>query len=458
MVSRQPLALSTTSMRAFPRGGAVERILAAALRAVDPYQAVRQALKLDGTMLTVAGRRYNLEDYRRVLVVGAGKAAAPMLQAVSDGLGTRLAQAAVVTKEGHTLGALPGDNLRMFEAGHPVPDERGLRAARAIIELLNSAGEHDLVICLVSGGGSALLVSPSEGIALADLQAMTTSLLRCGASINQINTLRKHLDGLKGGGLARLAAPATLITLLLSDVVGDPLDVIASGLTVPDPTNFQDCLQILARYQIETTVPPNILRHLQLGAAAQIAETPKPGDPLFARVTNQVIASNALAANAALGQARTEGFNTLLLTTFLQGEARQAGVFLAGICRQAAATGQPLARPACMLAGGETTVTLRGNGLGGRNQELALGAVSDLAGLENVLLVALATDGGDGPSDAAGAVVSGETLARAARLNLDPQAFLAANDAYHFFQPLGDLLQPGPTRTNVNDLAFLFVG
>jgi glycerate 2-kinase len=269
--------------------------------------------------------------------------------------------------------------------------------------------------------------------------------------------LRKHLDVVKGGGLARLAAPAQLLTLALSDVVGDPLDVIASGPTVPDRSTFAEAWQILQRYDLLERVPPAVTEYLQRGLSNEIPETPKVGDPAFSAVQNVIVGSNLQAAQAALAQARQEGLNTLLLTTSLEGEARQAGQFMAAIARQIVATGEPVKRPACIVAGGETTVTLRGTGKGGRNQELALGAVKKMAGLPDAILVGLATDGGDGPTDAAGAVVTGQTLDEARQAGLDPEAFLRENNAYRFFEALGDLLRPGPTRTHVNDLAFIFV-
>ena len=281
---------------------------------------------------------------------------------------------------------------------------------------------------------------------------MTSDLLAIGASINEINTIRKHLSQVKGGILARLAAPAPLATLILSDVVGDPLDVIASGPTVPDPTTFEDAHEILQRYQIAS---PNITTVLQ-NRKSDIGETPKPGDSIFEDVHNMIIGSNRHAAQAAIKRAQEVGFNTLLLTTYLQGEARQAGRFIGAIARQIAQSDYPIPKPACIIVGGETTVSLQGDGLGGRNTELALSAVEDISGLNNIALVTLATDGGDGPTDAAGAVVTGETLSRAAQIGLKPAEFLARNDSYHFFDALGDLLKTGPTMTNVNDLAFLF--
>ena len=439
----------------------MRRILEAALRAVEPGAAVRCWMSRQDDTLTVAGREYLLHHYRRVLIVGIGKAAVPMGAATAEILGTHFSKGIILTKEGYgknLTGLKDLSGLIILEAGHPIPDGRGVRGAQLITELLTGAGEDDLVICLISGGGSALMLSPAEGITLADLQALTSILLVCGATINEINILRKHLELLKGGGLTCLTAPATLVTLVLSDVVDDPLDVIASGPTVPDPSTFADAYGVLERHGIADKVPTSVSNRLRRGLCGDIPDTPKPGDSLFKRVHNVIVGSNRLAIEAALEQAQMEGFHALLLTTSLQGEARQAGHMLGAIARKIVASGKPLPRPTCILAGGETVVTIQGKGLGGRNQELALGAVEVLAGLEGVVLVTLATDGGDGPTDAAGAVVTGETQERARRLGLSPADHLARNDAYHFFDPLGDLLKPGPTQTNVNDLTFLFVG
>ncbi len=456
--------LMTTTLRAADWGPQVARIMAAALSAVEPAAAVRQHLQRAGTRLNVAGQTYDLRDYARVLLVGAGKAGAPMAQAAADILGAELREGIVIVKDAgaepgtadpHISASAPQSPVTVLPARHPLPDERGVAATRRIATLLESTTERDLVLVLISGGGSALLTLPAPDITLADLKALTQALLACGASIDEINMLRKQLDLVKGGGLARMAAPATLITLILSDVVGNPLDVIASGPTVPNRAGFADAYAVLERYDLVDTVPAMVVARLQAGIRGVVAETPGAGDPIFARVQNVLIGSNAQAAAAALETARAEGFHPLLLTTFVQGEARVVGRLLAAVACELVASGQPVPRPACVVLGGETTVTLRGQGRGGRNQELALAAVRDLAGLSDVALITLATDGGDGPTDAAGAVVTGETLGRAAEQQLDPDAYLANNDAYAFFAALGDLLQPGATNTNVNDLAFV---
>lgn len=435
------------------RAGQVSRILGDALDAADPRRAVTRALRLDGERLEMNGGSVDLRG-KRVRVVGAGKAAVAMTRGLLDVLGDRV-EGVIIAKHAPDDDPLP-DSIRVLTGAHPVPGEESVTATCALAESLSGCTQEDLVIALISGGGSALMTLPQDGIDLPELQLLTRSLLACGASINEMNTLRKHLDSVKGGGLAKLASPARLITLILSDVTGSPLDVIASGPTVPDSTTYQDALAILKKYDLERRVPRSIARLLEKGVHGEIPDTAKPGDPIFERVTNRIIADNSQAAEAALAQAKAEGFNTLLLTTYLQGEASQAGVFLAGVLREVAVSGRPLPRPCCIVAGGETTVTLHGQGKGGRNQELAVGAMSHLAGLPDIALITLATDGEDGPTDAAGAVITGETLEKAREMALSPLLALQSNNTYPFLDHLGALLKPGPTGTNVNDLAFLF--
>ncbi len=445
--------LMTSSLRASPVGMALAEIMSAALIAVDPAQAIQRHVHIEGQDILIGSRRYSQPG--KIIVVGAGKAGAPMAQAAYAILGERIDAGLVVVKEGY-LGGIQAGPIKLYESGHPVPDQRGVIAGTQLAGLLEGLHEDDLVLVLLSGGGSALLTSPAPGLILEDLRALTTALLRCGAMIGEINTLRKHCARLFGGQLAGMASPAQVAALIVSDVVGSPLDVIASGPTVPDPTTFADAWAVVERYELEQTLPTAIITHLQRGMAGEIAETPKPDTIAWERVHNQVIASNAIAAEAAIEAARQRGFATSLLTTFLEGEAREIGRVAAAIAREQALRGTA-PRPILIVAGGETTVMLRGDGLGGRNQELALGAVEGLAGLEQTLVIALATDGGDGPTDAAGAIATGTTLERARALGIKPAEFLRRNDAYHFFAALGDLLLPGPTLTNVNDLLLIAV-
>jgi len=431
----------------------------AALAAVEPAAAVRRRLSREGDTLVVDARDWDLRDYERVFVIGGGKAAAPMAAAVAEVLGGRLTSGLVVTKHGSETD-VQHPAIQVLEASHPVPDESSVRGAQAIAESAARATERDLVICLISGGGSALLTMPVPALTLAELQALTDTLLRSGATIEEINTVRKHCSLIKGGNLARLVAPAQLITLVLSDVIGDPLDVIASGPTAPDPTTVEDAEAILERYGI------------QEATGEMLQETPKPGDCIFTRAQHVIVGSNRAAALAAQEQARRLGFNALLLSTYVEGEAREVAKVAAALAKGVRTHDDPLPPPACLVWGGETTVTVRGEGRGGRNQELALAAALALDGWPGVLLMALATDGDDGPTDAAGAFVTGETAAAARSLGLDPIAALEANDSYTFFDALseasassslprpqrGGLIRTGPTGTNVNDLLFVLAG
>ncbi len=448
----QPERYFTHTLRAAPWGQAVASTLAAALEAVDPYRAVSRALSREGSELIAGEKRFNLDAYRNIFLVGAGKAGLPMAHAVVDVLGTRLTGGLVIVKDGYGGVGQVGP-VRIREAGHPIPDERGVQATQEMLDLLAQAGENDLALVVVSGGGSALLTAPRAGMTLPGMQSLTGNLLACGAAIQEINTLRMQLDVVKGGGLARAAAPAQVVTFILSDVIGYPLDLIASGPTALGKGSVKEALEVAARYGIENQLPAGVYHELRQRAAAEKTHSRSTD---AASVENILVGNNEIAGRAALAQAERLGFNTRLLTTTLQGEARQVGEQMAAVLARLASAGDPLLRPALMVAGGETTVTLRGKGLGGRNQELALAAVAGLSGLENIALISLATDGGDGPTNAAGAVVTGETLARAQALGLDVQLYLDNNDSYHFFLALDDNLRPGPTQTNVNDLLFLF--
>jgi hydroxypyruvate reductase len=433
----------------------IEAIQAAALAAVEPGAAVRRAARCQEETLIVGERRYDLNDFDRIWIVGGGKAGAPMTAALWDLLGDWIVGGVVNVKYGHLLpeGQTCG-RVNLVEAGHPTPDEAGQTGR--IVETLSHLTPRDLVLVIISGGGSALMPLPAEGISLADKQAATGALLRCGATIGEINAVRKHLSSLKGGQLARLAQPSTVVTLILSDVVGNPLDVIASGPAVPDTTTFADAWRVLEKYDLLNETSPPVIARLCAGLDGKIPDTPKPGDPVFERVQTIVVGSNEIAAQAAVDKARELGLDSLLLSTFIEGEAREVAKVLAGIGKGMARHGWPLSPPACLVAGGETTVTVRGEGKGGRNQELALAAALSIEGWDDLCIVSLATDGTDGPTDAAGAVAWGDTVARARALGLDAEAYLANNDSYRFWTTLGDWIVTGPTNTNVNDLVFLF--
>jgi len=401
------------------------RILAAALDAVEPGAAVRRYLVT-----------HPLPQRERIFALAIGKAALPMMEGLASVV--QLEDGLAITK--HAAAGTRVD-YAVLEGGHPVPDERSLVAGKAALEFAGRLGTRDLLVCLISGGGSALVSAPR--IPLEELRKLTSALLASGARIDEINTLRRHLDKVKGGGLARAANGARVVSLILSDVVGNPLEAIASGPTAPDPTTREAVMHVVRKYGLEKL----------LGAGSEaLEETLKPGDPIFARVENMIVASSEIAVQAALAQAKQEGFQTELLTTSLQGEARIAGRELAQRLRVATMGKKG---PFCLIAGGETTVTLRGKGRGGRNQELALCALPELDGLENVMLISIATDGEDGPTDAAGAVVTGESLERARRLGLDVAGALAENNSYPVFEALGDLIKSGPTGTNVNDIVLM---
>ena len=431
------------------------QILGAGVAAADPAGAVWHAVRYDGTGLTIGETTYDLTALARVIVVGAGKGSARMAAALEHLLGDRITGGAVTTKYGYLE---PLKKVTLIEAGHPLPDAAGLEGARLIAAHARGAGAHDLVLVVISGGGSALLPLPVPGVALEEKIATTDLLLRSGATITEVNTVRKHLSSLKGGQLARLAAPARVVTLVLSDVLGNPLDAIASGPTVPDPTTFADALGVIDRYSLRASLPAAVGRHLERGAAGAEPETPKPGDPLFATTQAVVVGDIDVAAGAAVERAEALGYRARLCDTAVQGEARDVGARFGTMVHQTRGSDPLARRPLCLVMGGETTVTVRGRGRGGRNQELALGAAQSIAGLPQTLVAAFGTDGTDGPTDAAGAVVDGETLARARACGLDPAAALANNDTYSFFERLDDLIVTGPTNTNVNDLWLALVG
>jgi len=430
-------------------------IFQASLKAVDPITAVTKFLTREKNHLIVKDKSYDLNKFDNIYLIGFGKAAAAMARGVEQVLGDELSAGIVTVKYGHLDRV--SSKIKINEAAHPVPDEAGMRAAGEIVALAKQCGERDLVICVISGGGSALLPLPYDGITLAEKQETTRQLLACGADIKEINAIRKHISRVKGGQLARLVQPATLVTLILSDVIGDPLDSIASGPTAPDQTTFADCLAILEKYDLAGKIPASVARHLQAGASNKIEDTPKPGDPALARTYNCIVGSNWEAVVAAKNHAGKLGYNPLILSTFIEGETRDVARVHAAIAKEVQKTGNPIAKPACIISGGETTVTIRGDGLGGRNQEFVLAAAMDIRGMENTVVLSAGTDGTDGPTDAAGAIADGATIDRANQMNLKALTYLQNNDSYHYFEKLNDLLKTGPTNTNVMDIRIMLV-
>ena len=432
-----------------------ESIFLAGVRAVDPKAAIERHCRLEGDVLHVGSREYRLDRYAHVYIIGCGKAAASMAAVMENMIGHKITAGLVTVKYEHTVDL---DRVRTVEAGHPIPDDNGCKGAESIVKLARTAGAPDLVICLISGGGSALLPLPAPGLTLADKQETIKILLNCGASIHEINAIRKHTSAVKGGLLAREVYPAELLTLILSDVVGDDLDAIASGPCVPDSSTYRDCIDIIAKYDIEKSLPACVRKHLQQGLSGLKPETPDPDDKIFNRNYAMIVGSNSEALEAARAAAVKMGYNTLVLSSMFEGDTGQAARFHGAITREIIKTGYPAPIPACILSGGETTVILKGDGLGGRNQEFALVAACDIAGHDCIMILSGGTDGTDGPTDAAGAFADGSTIDRATRLGMDPLKYLADNDAYHFFERLDDLLMTGPTGTNVMDLRVMLVG
>ena len=430
-------------------------IFDAGLKAVDPARAIERHVHREHDQLKVGGVLYELAKYRRLYIAGAGKAAAKMAAALEEILGDRIAAGVVIVKYGHSLTL---NRVRVVEAAHPVPDAAGMKATRQVVELMERAGERDLVFFLVSGGGSALFPCPAEGVTLEEKQRTTQILLDCGATIDEMNILRKHLSKVKGGRLARLASPATLVSLILSDVIGDRLETIASGPTVPDTSTFSDCRRIIQRYGLQGEIPLAVGVLLDRGVKGEVEETPKPADPVFDKAQNAIVGSNRLALEGAREKAQALGYNIMILSSLVAGETRSVAGVHAAIAKEITQSDNPLRRPACVISGGETTVTIRGTGLGGRNQEFALAAAIEIDGIERIVILSAGTDGTDGPTDAAGGIVDGATIQRGKTQGLDASDYLERNDSYPFLQATNDLLITGPTFTNVMDLHVMLVG
>ena len=436
-----------------------EEIFKSAVKAVDPYDAVKRFVRVEDNSLILSVKdqtmvKLDLMKYDRISIVGGGKATAPMAMAIEDLFGEKIHQGLINVKYGFTQ---PLTITKTIEANHPLPDQNGVKGTRKILDFLQSAGEKDLIFSLISGGGSALLPQPVGKISLSEKQELTSSLLACGASIDEINTVRKHISSSKGGQMARAAYPATTVNLMLSDVVGDKMDVIASGPFTPDSSTFKEVIEIFNKYDLED-IPTTIREHIMAGLEGQIPETPKANDPVFEPVFNIIVGSNILALEAASEKAQAFGYETLILSSAVEGETREVALVHSAIAKEIVRTGRPIPPPACIISGGETTVTIRGKGLGGRNQEFGLAAAMDLVDLPpRVVILSGGTDGNDGPTDAAGAVVDPFTLKRGEDMSMKAADFLNDNDAYHFFEKTKDLLMTGPTNTNVMDVRLVLV-
>ena len=425
-------------------------IFNAAVSGVQPSRLLPRNIRLEKDILWLNGQPFSIKEWEHIYVIGAGKASAAMALETENILGNYIEKGIVVTKYNH---ALPLQKIHCIEAGHPLPDDNSISAGKAIMKIVQQAGEKDIIISLISGGASALLADHPPGISINHLQELFELLLRSGATIDEMNIVRKHLSEIKGGQLARAAYPATMVSLILSDVIGDPLDVIASGPTAPDPASFNDAYEVLEKYKLREKVHPVIMEWIQKGLDGSIPDTPKTGDKIFKRTFNHLIANNRIALKAAAEKARALGYAPFILTGKLKGEAReQAREFIEYLSKQYCT------KPACILMGGETTVTIKGRGKGGRNQEFALAALVELTKNYSVnerpipLILSAGTDGSDGPTDATGAMVDAETIDAVKKLSLEVTAYLNDNDSYNFFRQAGGHIITGPTQTNVMDI------
>lgn len=428
--------------------------LETAVNSADPEHIIKSKLILKDSHLHIDHKKIDISRFRHVYVLGGGKASGLMARALEQVLGHHITCGTINVPKGKK----PATKIvRLHEASHPIPDESGVDGTRQMLKIAEQAGKNDLIICLISGGGSSLMPLPRNGISIQDKRALTDTLLKSGAAINEINTVRKHISDFKGGWLARKAYPATVLNLILSDVVGDPLEFIASGPTVADTTTFDDAVKVLVKYQLWKKAPASIKNVLALGQNGSIPETPKTYDRAFKRVHNVIIGNCRTASLSAADSLKASGLHALMLTSTLEGEAKSVGAILSSIAKEIIASGRPVRRPSAVIAGGETTVVVTGNGKGGRNQEISLSAGLKLTGSEGVVVASLATDGVDGPTDAAGAIIDGKTMRRATALGLSGHEFIANNDSYSFFEKLGDLIFTGPTGTNVNDVSVVVV-
>ncbi|MEM3569605.1 MAG: glycerate kinase [Thermoproteota archaeon] len=424
----------------------VLEILEEGLRASDPKKSVEETLERISR---------DIEAAERVFVIGFGKASASMAEACEEKIGERIIDGAIIIPE--NVDAKRLRRIRVLKGTHPTPSEASVESTRRLISICQGLTRRDLVICLISGGGSSLLTLPAEGVTLEEKKTATDILLKSGAEIKEVNTVRKHLSSVKGGQLIKFLKPAKVVSLILSDIVGDPVEYIASGPTSPDPSTFRDAYNIILKYGLMEKLPRSIVERIERGVQGEIPETPKPGDEVFKNVKNIIVLNNMKALTAMERKAAELGYNTLVLTSFMEGEAREAGRFLCAIIKQIAVYDSPVKKPACLIVGGETTVTVKGRGKGGRNQELTLSVLTNCNGLKNFIFVSIGSDGIDGYTDAAGAIADFSTLENAFNKGLNPEVFLEDNDSYNFFKQTDDLIFTGPTGTNVNDFTITVI-
>ena len=449
------ISQGTTPLDRKARQFALE-IVEEGLKAAEPHRAILKNIKNTGNELHIRGRGFDLSNFKNIYLLGAGKASGAMAEALEEILGNRITEGFINVNIGNPAISRTG-RIIFNKAGHPIPDENGLKGARKIIELAGRAGSNDLIIYLISGGGSALAPLPADGISLEDKMMVSDLLLKAGATINELNTVRKHLSAIKGGLLAKAASPATVIGLIISDVVGDPFDVISSGPTTHDPSTFKEAKEVLERFGLWRMAPRAVKRHIELGLIGEKPETPKAGDEIFDKVYNITVASSESALQTMKRKALKLGLRPVLLSSMIEGESRDVGKVLASIAKEVTLFGTPAVKPAAIIGGGETTVTVKGKGSGGRNQELALGAALKISGFQGMTVASIGSDGIDGPTDAAGAVSDGTTLERATKIGMEPYEYLRENNSYTFFKKLGDLIFTGPTGTNVNDLMIMIM-
>jgi len=437
----------------------LKSIYETAIQAVDPGIAVKSHLKINGKNLQLFSdsglvREFDLDAFSRIFVVGAGKATASMAKAVESILGNRITGGCISVKYGYTEQL---DSIELIEASHPIPDSNGIKGSEKIRDILTSATEKDLIFSLISGGGSALLPLPAGSITLEEMGKATDLLMKSGATIHEMNALRKHMSLVKGGNLAKMAFPATVLNLMISDVVGDNMDVIASGPFVPDYSTFDDAVKILEKYGLTNMIPVSILDYIVLGADGSIEENPVKGSPVFEKITNLIIASNIISLNSAKEEAERKGYNSIILSSMIEGDTTDTAAWHTKIALEVLNSSNPVPPPACIISGGETTVRIKGEGLGGRNMEFALQTAKMIEGNISITAASIGTDGTDGPTDSAGAVADGNTVGKAAQAGLNINKYIDNNDSYHFFKKIDDLIITGPTNTNVMDVRILLV-